>query len=68
MAEGIRSVTSIYVDRSKHQWVVRDREGNLWIVPPTNDPWDDREPFELTEETELELVPGHYRSALGLPF
>ena len=30
-------------------------------------PWDHRQPFYPTEETDLEPVPGHYRSVLGLP-
>jgi hypothetical protein len=25
-------------------------------------------PFQPTEETDLEAIPGHYRSMLGLPF
>lgn len=68
MVDTIRFVTSIYVDRARHQWVVRDGDGNFWTVPLTEDPWDHRQPFELTEETELEPVPGHYKSVLGLPF
>ncbi len=38
MVDSMRLVSSIYVDRSKSQWVVRDREGNLWIVPLTEMP------------------------------
>ena len=30
------------------------------------DPWDQRQPFYPTEETELEPVPGHYKYMLGL--
>lgn len=58
----------LYVDRSKQQWVVRDSEGNYWSLPPTNTPWDDRQPLSSAEETELEPVPGHYKSMLGLPY
>lgn len=69
MTEGTRTriVISIFVDRSKQQWVVRDREGNLWIVPTTENPWEHRQPFYPTEETALEPVPGHYKNMLGLP-
>ena len=69
MTEGTRTrfVISIFVDRSKQQWVVRDREGNLWIVPTTENPWEHRQPFYPTEETTLEPVPGHYKNMLGLP-
>jgi hypothetical protein len=59
---------AIYVDRSSGQWVVRDPEGNFWVVPPTDTPWDDRQPFSPDEETELEAVPGHYKHLLGLPY
>jgi hypothetical protein len=62
-----KQVVAIYVDRSSGGWIVRDSEGQLWNLPPTDHPWDDRQPFQLTEETELEPVPGHYRYLLGLP-
>ena len=62
-----KRVVAIYVDRSSGQWIVRDDEGNLWVLPPTNTPWDDRRPFSPAEETELEPVPGHYKALLGLP-
>ena len=68
MVDSMRLVSSIYVDRSKSQWVVRDREGNLWIVPLTENAWDHREPFFPTADTELEPVPGHYKSLVGVPF
>jgi hypothetical protein len=60
---------AVYVDRARPQhWIVRDPEGNFWIVPPVENPWDNRQPFELTEESELEPVPGHYKYMLRLPF
>jgi hypothetical protein len=62
-----KQATALYVDRSSRQWVVRDGEGNFWIVPSTDTPWDDRQPFSPAEETELEPVPGHYKHMLGLP-
>lgn len=66
--QGPRLTMSIYVDRSRQQWVVRDREGNLWILPSSENSWEDRQPFVPTEETELEPVPGHYKCVLGLPY
>ena len=62
-----KQVVTLYVDRSSQQWVARDAEGNFWILPSTNNPWDDRRPFSAAEETELEPVPGHYKSTLGVP-
>lgn len=61
---------SLFVDRSNQNWVVLDAEGNFWIVPTieSKNPWDQRQPFFPTEETELEPVPGHYKHMLGLPF
>jgi hypothetical protein len=63
-----KQVVAIYVDRSNGQWVVRDCDGNFWILPSTENPWNDRIPFDPSEDIELEPVPGHYRYALQLPF
>ena len=57
----------IYVVRSSGRWVVRDADGTFWSLPPTDSPWDDREPFAPDESEELESVPGHYRYLLRLP-
>jgi hypothetical protein len=62
-----KHIVAIYVDRSTRQWIVRDADGNLWILPSTDTPWDDRQPFFPAEETELDPVPGHYKYLLGLP-
>jgi hypothetical protein len=62
-----RQVVGIYVDRATQQWVVRDAEGNFWVLPSSDNPWDDRQPFSPAEEAELEPVPGHYKYLLGLP-
>jgi hypothetical protein len=59
---------AIFVDRVSSQWVVRDPEGNFWIVPSGENGWDERQPFQATEESELEAVPKHYIHMLGLPF
>ena len=58
---------SLYIDRSNQQWIVRDPDGNFWIVPSGDNPWEHRQPFTPTEETELEPIPGHYKYTLGLP-
>ncbi len=61
-------VVALFVDRSSQQWVVRDAEGNFWLLPAGDNPWDDRQPFYPTEESDLESIPGHYRYLLNLPF
>jgi hypothetical protein len=67
MLAASKRVVALYVDRASQQWIARDSEGNLWSLPSTDNPWDDRQPFSVAEETELEPVPGHYRYMLGLP-
>ena len=57
----------VYVERASRQWVVLDPDGQFWILPAGADPWPNRQPFELTEDTGLDPVPGHYRYTLGLP-
>jgi hypothetical protein len=59
---------ALFVDQLRRQWIVRDPEGRFWILPSADDPWEHRQPFFLTEETELEPIPGHYKDTLGLPF
>jgi hypothetical protein len=61
-------MAAVFADRSSQQWVVRDPEGNFWSLPSSDNPWDHRQPFHSTEETDLEPVPGHYKDMLGLPF
>ncbi|MGH7843837.1 MAG: hypothetical protein ACREQW_01510 [Candidatus Binatia bacterium] len=63
-----KQLVALFVDRSSQQWIVRDPEGNFWIVPPVENAWDHRQPFYPTEETELEPIPGHYKYMLDLPF
>jgi hypothetical protein len=58
----------LYVDKSSRQWVVRDPDGNFWTVPAGEDPWNHRQPYNLTEDKELEPVPAHYQHMLNLPF
>ncbi|HLN31353.1 MAG TPA: hypothetical protein VK395_26665 [Gemmataceae bacterium] len=59
---------TLFVRRASQQWVVLDPEGNFWVLPSVENPWDQRQPFFPTEEDELEPVPGHYKYMLGLPF
>ena len=68
MLADARRTVSLYVDRTTQQWVVRDPEGEFWRLPSAEDGWANREPFQLDEEAELEIVPGHYRYLLNLPF
>ena len=61
--------SAIYVDRTcKEHWIVRDPDGNFWIVPSAENAWENRRAFEPGPETQLEAIPGHYRFLLGLPF
>ena len=63
-----RDVVRLFADRVSKQWIVLDAEGNYWVVSHQDDnPWEQRQPFYPTEETELEPVPGHYKSLIGLP-
>jgi hypothetical protein len=63
-----KPAVGLFVDRSCQQWIVRDPEGSFWMLPSVDHPWDQRQPFQLTAETELEPVPGHYIDLLELPF
>jgi hypothetical protein len=63
-----KQVAALFADRQSQQWIVRDPEGNFWVVPNVESPWDHRQPFQLTEEAALDPVPGHYKDLLGLPF
>jgi hypothetical protein len=60
---------AIFVDRTcTEHWIVRDPDGNYWIVPSMDHGWEFRQPFAPTDDTDLEPIPGHYKSALGIPF
>ncbi len=59
---------ALFVDRASQHWVVQDPEGVFWMLPSVENPWDHREPFNATTETELDPVPGHYKDMLQLPF
>ncbi len=63
-----KPVMSLYVDKSCPEcWIVRDREGRFWVIPPGENAWENREPFHPSEDADLEPVPGHYMYMLGLP-
>ena len=63
-----KQTVALFVDQSGQQWIVHNREGSFWILPSVENPWEHRQPFYPTEDTELEPVPGHYKDTLGLPF
>jgi hypothetical protein len=69
MISASNRLAAIFVDRAcTEHWIVRDPEGNFWMVPSVENAWECRRPFYPNEETVLEAIPGHYRSTLGLPF
>ena len=39
-----KRVLALYVDRSSQQWIVRDPDGNFWLVPSADHAWDHRQP------------------------
>jgi 6-phospho-beta-glucosidase len=59
---------ALFADRSNRHWIVLDPEGNFWALPPVENPWDHRQPFQPKGAADLERVPGHYKCMLGLPF
>ena len=62
-----RNTVSIFVDRLRQQWIVRDSDGRFWIVPSVENAWDHREPLDPDLHVELEPVPRHYKYLLDLP-
>lgn len=69
MTSATKSIVGLYIDRSSPDyWIVRDPDGNFWIVPPVESPWEHRRPFLPTDEMDLEPVPAHYKYLLELPF
>ena len=59
---------ALFVDRAGQQWVVRDPEGNFWLLPAVEKPWCHRQPFYPTPDMDLEPIPTHYHYLLDLPF
>jgi hypothetical protein len=62
-----RSV-SLFVDRTSQRWVVRDPDGQFWIVPSGDDGWDERPVLDPNADVDLEPIPGHYRYLFKFPF
>ena len=55
---------SLYVEKEHPDcWVMRDREGRLWVVPPGEDVWAKREPVHPSEQSEREPVPDRFLHA-----
>jgi len=63
-----RKLMKLYADRSSRRWIVLDSHGDFWELPAVDNPWEHRRPFQPTEDTDLDPVPGHYKHLLGLPF
>jgi hypothetical protein len=63
-----RETTALYVDHATQQWILRDLDGSFWTVGSGDDAWSQRQPFEISDDTNLEPVPGHYKYLLDLPF
>jgi hypothetical protein len=59
---------ALFVERSYQQWIVRDPDGNFWLLPSVENPWSHRQPFCPTPDMDLEPVPRHYHYLLDLPF
>ena len=59
---------AVFVERTYQQWIVRDPEGNFWLLPVVEKPWGHRQPFYPTPDMDLEPVPRHYHYLLDLPF
>jgi hypothetical protein len=58
-------IVGLYVDRScPEHWIVRDLHGRFWMVPPGEESWERRRPFQPNEETELEPIPSQYNYML----
>jgi hypothetical protein len=63
-----KPVVGLYVDKAcPDHWIVRDHQGRFWMVPPGENSWERRQPFQPTGATELAPIPGHYLYMLGLP-
>jgi hypothetical protein len=38
MNTGTKRMGALFVERSSQQWVVRDSEGNFWLLPAVDNP------------------------------
>jgi len=67
MMHGERPQLYLYVDRSLPSYlIVRDEIGAFWRVPCGDQAWERREPYTLTEDAQLESLPGHYKYLIGI--
>jgi hypothetical protein len=57
---------ALYADRAGRQWIARDNDGQFWVLPPGDNSWEKRQPFDPTREADLEPLPGHYGYMLGI--
>lgn len=57
----------LFADRAKRQWIVRDGQGQYWMLPSSDRAWEDRIEVQQREITDLEAVPMHYKATLCLP-
>jgi hypothetical protein len=61
-----KAAVELFADKVGRQWVARDPDGKFWVLPPGDDPWGNRRPFDPAEDAELEPLPGHYKYMLGI--
>ena len=52
MTISAKQAVGLFVDPSYPQWIVRDPDGNFWILPSVEYPWDQRQPYFPTAETD----------------
>jgi hypothetical protein len=57
----------LYVDKANSQWIALDGDGNFWVLPMNDNPWERRQKIQISDELKLEPVPGHYKHMLGIP-
>ena len=63
-----KQVVALFVDRRASSGSCGIPKATSGFFLPSKNPWEHRQPFYPTDETDLEPVPGHYKDMLGLPF
>ena len=63
-----KETLTLFADRTGGRWVVLDSGGNFWELAAGDRPWEHRRLCHLSGDTDLNLVPAHYKQLLGLPF
>lgn len=67
MTQRQQTAVALFVDRNQPSgWIVRDGAGDFWVVTPGERAWEGRQPYTVTEDSQLEAVPGHYKYVLGI--